>query len=252
MTIRPSLRRGAPAVIADTFPDPDGRGRRVVVISNDSPDPENHPDAVLVSFDELPALIVPIPKEHLFPSDERACVTGDPACCLLEPCAGCVLILRAHLGAALQAARIVGESGTLFVKAWNEARASAKEGVRETARQARAYASQAASNHRPFADVIQEKAAAMQEAAGVLLQEAEAPGIEQHAEEVTNDSAEKGELSTAPGEVVEKKNVTTRRRARTKAPSPDAPSPEAAPPAQDGEAPGGPLGAEAVAGPRGG
>ena len=252
---RPPLRRGALAVVADTFADPDGRGRRVLVISDGSPDPENLPGHLLVSYEELPQLLAAIPSQDLLPLDDRACVTGDPRCCLLEPCPGCVLVLRAHLSAALAAGAILGPAGEAFVRSWNGARETARVGVRELAKQSRAFALQASSVQRPLAEAVAGRTVTAEQVQE-LLQEDQGEARAETTPEEANGSAEKADLSTTspqPEEQgVEKKRVTSRRGSRRKEPSSDVAAPQPAPPGSDDATAGGALGAEAVAGPRGG
>jgi hypothetical protein len=136
--------RGSRVVVRADAPAVETRGRTCLVLDDHH---EDDPSVAVVSFDEMPTVLALVPHEHLLPLDSKLCVSSDPGCSMLEPCQGCVVILRAHLGQALRQALSAEQAGG-FVAEWNRLRVAERERVRVIVAEARAWAEKAASSQR--------------------------------------------------------------------------------------------------------
>ena len=177
----------------------------------DTTHPE-HPEATVLSLDASPGSLALVSQEWLAPVDDKPCVTLDPRCCALTPCAGCLVLLQAHLREALGAAGIAGEQGKKFVETWNTQRALGRAQALDLVRQARAYA---------VAEV--ERKAQITEPTS--FPDPSEPGPSTVSAPEAADTPQV--IPTPSGEDVEKKSSTKRRKtAKTAAPSSTAPPSE--------------------------
>jgi hypothetical protein len=247
VSVKNQRARGSRCIVGPEAPVPETRGRLVLVLAESPPEEAGVGEGALTSFDEAPAVLAVVPHEHLLPADDRPCLSGDPRCCLLAPCGGCLAVLRAHLSDALSRAGATGEIAAAFVARWNELRGEARALARETVRQAKEWAS-SADTARPIAEAAAEEKARLEDEFMRRLE------IDRVNEQIAREAvAAEGEPPNSPQAPVEKKRSTrakkTRRQARSS--SVTAPAKSASDEAGAAAPPTSP-GAEVVAGPRGG
>lgn len=138
--------RGARVVV--TGDGPEGTKGRTCLVLEDRH--EADAEVAVVSFDEVPTLLAIVKHDHLRQAASRLCVSGETTCSLLDPCAGCLFVLRAHLNASLTTAGLSDEQAKRFVETWNRLREADRGRMRETIAQARAWAEKAASTNPPL------------------------------------------------------------------------------------------------------
>lgn len=135
--------RGARVVVTEDGPE-GTKGRTCLVLEDRH---EADAEVAVVSFDEVPTLLAVVRHAHLRPIAPRLCVSGEPNCSLLDPCVGCLFVLRAHLNASLTTAGLADEQARRFVETWNRLREAERGRMRETIAQARAWAEKAAQTN---------------------------------------------------------------------------------------------------------